>query len=115
MISDPPVSFQCDGRPHDIYFTVDGSASIKHTNFRNVRKLLQDLVILLTRQNDNLHIGMMQYSEVRKTEKNLRLAKHSTEEIIDAIQSMTYHAGLKTNTGNALSRVSTEVSFFSIT
>jgi hypothetical protein len=88
---------------------VDGSTSIKSTNFRSVRKLLQDLIILLTRQNDNLNIGIMQYSQVQKTEKVLSLGKHSTEEILDAVQSMNYHAGLKTKTGNALSRVSTEV------
>jgi hypothetical protein len=74
-----------------------------------VRKLLQDLIILLTRQNDNLHIGMMQYSAVEKTEKILRLAKHSTQTVLDAVQSMRYHAGSTTKTGNALSRVSTEV------
>jgi hypothetical protein len=51
----------------------------------------------------------MQYSKVQKTEKVLSLGKHSTEEILDAVQSMNYHAGLHTKTGNALSRVSTEV------
>ncbi|XP_046857342.1 collagen alpha-6(VI) chain-like isoform X3 [Xenia sp. Carnegie-2017] len=105
----PPPSFECNDKPQDIYFVVDGSASIKYTNFRSVRKLLQDLVVLLTRQNNNLHIGIMQYSEVSKNEKILKMEYHTREEILYAVQSIKYHAGRKTYTGNALSRVSTEV------
>lgn len=105
----PPPSFECNDKPQDIYFVVDGSASIKYTNFRSVRKLLQDLVVLLTRRNNNLHIGIMQYSEVSKNEKILKMEYHTREEILYAVQSIKYHAGRKTYTGNALSRVSTEV------
>ena len=51
----------------------------------------------------------MQYSQVQKTENVLSLGKHTTQEVLDAVQSMNYHRGLETKTGNALSRVSTEV------
>lgn len=111
---DPPASFHCKSGARDVFFAVDGSASIGYKNFKNVRKLIQDLIYLLKRKKLDLHIGLMQFSETEKTKVLLKLGIHLLESEINIVQSMAYQSGERTNAGNALSRINKEVCYFYI-
>ena len=99
----------CSREPHDIFFVVDGSASIKTRNFVYVRKFLMDLLSLLRIGISNINIGMLQFSEVRKTEILMDLDKYSLEHQMRVVDTMVYQRGKRTMTGNALTMVANQV------
>ena len=104
----------CRRTPHDIFFVVDGSASIKSRNFVFVRKFLMDLLGLLRLGISNINIGMLQFSEVKKTEILMDLDKYPLEEQMRVVDTMAYQAGKKTMTGNALTMVADQVGIITL-
>ncbi|XP_028404923.1 cartilage matrix protein-like [Dendronephthya gigantea] len=104
-----PPSPDCRRTPHDIFFVVDGSASIKSENFVHVRKFLMDLLMLLRVGISDIHIGLQQFSQVDKTEFLLNLDKYSAEEQMRVVDTMKYQMGRRTMTGDALTRVANKV------
>ncbi len=64
---------------------------------------------MLESPSSDLHIGMMQFSTIEKTEETLPLQKHSLNEELESIENMDYHSGRRTMLGDALSQVNDEV------
>ncbi|XP_028404925.1 matrilin-2-like [Dendronephthya gigantea] len=99
----------CRRDPQDIYFVIDGSASIKTPNFAKVQIFLMDFISLLRVESSNIHTGLMQYSEERLTSVVWDLGAYTEFETIINIRNMNYQAGTRTATGDALTRVNNEV------
>jgi hypothetical protein len=104
----------CRRTPHDIFFVVDGSASIKSRNFVHVRKFLMDLLGLLRAGISDINIGMQQFSEVRKTKIMMDLDKYSLDEQMQVVDTMVYQRGRRTMTGNALTMVADQVGIINL-
>ena len=68
-----------------------------------------DLLALLRVGISNINIGMLQFSEVEKTEIMMDLDKHPFEEQMKLVGTMKYQAGRRTMTGDALTIVSDKV------
>lgn len=93
---------QCHRKPHDIVFVVDGSASIKYTNFEKMRTFIMDFISLLRLESSDINTGFVQFSETRKTRHIWKLSKISEDTALRFVKYMPYQAGKKTMTGYAL-------------
>lgn len=71
-----------------------------------------DFLALLRVGIADLNIGMLQFSEVEKTEVLMDLAKYSAEHQMKQVDTMEYQAGRQTMTGDALTIVADQVSFY---
>ena len=60
-----------------------------------------------------MHIGLLQFSQVHKTEILLDLDKHPLGTQMKLVDKMKYQSGRKTMTGDALARVRNSVSLVS--
>jgi hypothetical protein len=103
-------SAQCRRGPHDIYFVIDGSASIKYHNFRKVQVFLLDFISLLRVEASEINTGLMQFSQKDLTSVVWDLGAYTESETIRNILKMEYQSGKKTRTGDALTRVNNKVS-----
>jgi hypothetical protein len=68
-----------------------------------------DLLSLLKIGISNINIGMLQFSEVRKTQILMDLDQHSLEHQMRVVDTMVYQRGRRTMTGNALTIVADQV------
>ncbi|XP_067277978.1 collagen alpha-6(VI) chain [Pseudorasbora parva] len=84
----------------DIVFLVDGSASIGHDNFQQIREFLSSLVENFEVGPDRIRIGLVQYSDTAHTEFSLNTYQNK-EEILSYIQELPYKRG-GTFTGQGL-------------
>lgn len=105
----PAESAKCSRGPQDIFFVIDGSASIKYFNFEKVQIFLMDLVSLLVTESSQINTGLMQFSQKEVTNVVWNLGRYSEYETIMNIRNMKYQAGTKTYTGDALARVNEKV------
>ena len=62
-------------------------------------------------QESDINTGLMQFSEIEKTELMLELDRHTLRTELDAMQTVHYQSGQKTMLGNALERVNNEVCY----
>ena len=106
----PRDSAQCRRGPHDIFFVIDGSASIKYFNFEKVQIFLMDLITLLRVEPSEINTGLMQFSKEDQTSIIWDLGRYNEFELIMYLRDMKYQAGVRTATGDALTRVNNEVS-----
>ena len=103
-------SAQCRRDPHDIFFVIDGSASIKYHNFEKVQLFLMDFISLLRVEASDINTGLLQFSQKDLTTFVWELGAYTEFDTIMKIRKMKYQAGSHTSTGDALTRVNNEVS-----
>ncbi|KAM5245931.1 collagen alpha-1(XX) chain [Ctenodactylus gundi] len=89
--------------PADVVFLVDGSWSIGHSHFQQIKDFLASVISPFEIGPDKVQVGLTQYSGVPQTEWDLN-SFHTKEELLDAIHSLRYKGG-NTFTGLALTHV----------
>ncbi|ELK04409.1 Collagen alpha-1(XX) chain [Pteropus alecto] len=89
--------------PVDLIFLVDGSWSIGHSHFRQVKDFLASIIKPFEIGPDKVQVGLTQYSGDPQTEWDLNTF-HTKEEVLAAVHSLRYKGG-NTFTGLALTHV----------
>ncbi|XP_015991587.2 collagen alpha-1(XX) chain [Rousettus aegyptiacus] len=96
--------FRCTpSTPADLIFLVDGSWSIGHSHFRQVKGFLASIIEPFEIGPDKVQVGLTQYSGEPQTEWDLNTF-HTKEEVLAAVHSLRYKGG-STFTGLALTHV----------
>lgn len=70
-----------------------------------------DLLDLLRAGISSINVGLLQFSEAKKTKILLDLGQHSLHDQMKLVHTMDYQAGRETMTGDALYLVRNSVSF----
>ncbi|XP_075820080.1 collagen alpha-1(XX) chain [Microtus pennsylvanicus] len=89
--------------PTDIIFLVDGSWSIGHSHFQQVKDFLASIITPFEIGPDKVQVGLTQYSGDPQTEWDLN-SFHTKEQVLAAVHSLRYRGG-NTFTGLALTHV----------
>uniref|UniRef100_A0A8D1QDT9 Collagen alpha-1(XX) chain n=1 Tax=Sus scrofa TaxID=9823 RepID=A0A8D1QDT9_PIG len=105
---DPPAlagpQFRCTPpTPVDMVFLVDGSWSIGHSHFQQVKDFLASVIEPFEIGPDRVQVGLTQYSGAPQTEWDLN-ALDTKEKVLAAVRSLRYRGG-NTFTGLALTHV----------
>ncbi|XP_042785989.1 collagen alpha-1(XX) chain [Panthera leo] len=105
---DPPTlaspQFRCTPpTPVDMIFLVDGSWSIGHSHFQQVKDFLASVIEPFDIGPDKVQVGLTQYSGDPQTEWDLSTFG-AKEDVLAAVRSLRYKGG-NTFTGLALSHV----------
>ncbi|ELK25837.1 Collagen alpha-1(XX) chain [Myotis davidii] len=98
------LQFHCmPPTPADMIFLVDGSWSIGHSHFQQVKDFLASIVEPFEIGPDKVQVGLTQYSGDPQTEWDLNTFS-TKEEVLAAVHSLHYRGG-NTFTGLALTHV----------
>ncbi|XP_047626608.1 collagen alpha-1(XX) chain isoform X3 [Phacochoerus africanus] len=89
--------------PVDMVFLVDGSWSIGHSHFQQVKDFLASVIEPFEIGPDRVQVGLTQYSGAPQTEWDLN-ALDTKEKVLAAVRSLRYRGG-NTFTGLALNHV----------
>ncbi|XP_063018763.1 collagen alpha-3(VI) chain isoform X2 [Melospiza melodia melodia] len=85
----------------DLIFLIDGSNNIGGVNFPAIRDFLVNLIETLRVGAQQIHIGVVQYSDQPRTE--FSLSSYSTKaDVLDAVKALGFRGGEEANTGAAL-------------
>ncbi|XP_053838751.1 collagen alpha-3(VI) chain isoform X2 [Vidua macroura] len=85
----------------DLIFLIDGSNNIGGVNFPAIRDFLVNLIEILRVGAQQIHIGVVQYSDQPRTE--FALNSYSTKaDVLDAVKALGFRGGEEANTGAAL-------------
>ncbi|XP_064516334.1 collagen alpha-3(VI) chain isoform X8 [Pseudopipra pipra] len=85
----------------DLIFLIDGSNNIGSVNFQAIRDFLVNLIESLRVGVQQIHIGVVQYSDQPRTE--FALNSYSTKaDVLDAVKALGFRGGEEANTGAAL-------------
>ncbi|TRZ18803.1 hypothetical protein HGM15179_008297 [Zosterops borbonicus] len=85
----------------DLIFLIDGSNNIGGVNFPAIRDFLVNLIETLRVGAQQIHIGVVQYSDQPRTEFSLN--SYSTKaDVLDAVKALGFRGGEEANTGAAL-------------
>uniref|UniRef100_A0A8C9CWG7 Collagen alpha-1(XX) chain n=1 Tax=Phocoena sinus TaxID=42100 RepID=A0A8C9CWG7_PHOSS len=96
--------FRCTSpTPVDMIFLVDGSWSIGHSHFQQVKDFLASIIEPFEIGPDKVQVGLTQYSGDPQTEWDLN-AFGTKEEVLAAVRGLQYRGG-NTFTGLALTHV----------
>ncbi|XP_003207417.2 collagen alpha-3(VI) chain isoform X6 [Meleagris gallopavo] len=88
----------------DLIFLIDGSNNIGSVNFQAIRDFLVNLIESLRVGAQQIHIGVVQYSDQPRTE--FALNSYSTKaDVLDAVKALSFRGGKEANTGAALEYV----------
>ncbi|XP_059563469.1 collagen alpha-1(XX) chain [Myotis daubentonii] len=98
------LQFHCmPPTPADMIFLVDGSWSIGHSHFQQVKDFLASIIEPFEIGPDKVQVGLTQYSGDPQTEWDLNTFS-TKEEVLAAVHSLLYRGG-NTFTGLALTHV----------
>uniref|UniRef100_A0A8B9S333 Collagen alpha-3(VI) chain n=1 Tax=Apteryx owenii TaxID=8824 RepID=A0A8B9S333_APTOW len=85
----------------DIIFLIDGSNNIGSVNFQAIRDFLVNLIESLRVGAQQIHIGVVQYSDQPRTE--FALNSYPTKaDVLAAVKALSFRGGEEANTGAAL-------------
>ncbi|OXB71916.1 UNVERIFIED_CONTAM: hypothetical protein H355_004589 [Colinus virginianus] len=88
----------------DLIFLIDGSNNIGSVNFQAIRDFLVNLIENLRVGAQQIHIGVVQYSDQPRTE--FALNSYSTKaDVLDAVKALSFRGGKEANIGAALEYV----------
>ncbi|KAM8869610.1 collagen alpha-6(VI) chain-like isoform 2-T3 [Spinachia spinachia] len=102
VITDICSEEACRNVQGDVFFLTDSSSGKNDEDFRKLKEFMKSLIRKTTEQNE-LQIGLMQFSSESRLEFAFKPSKE-TEEMISAIDGMEQMNG-DTNLGNALTNV----------
>lgn len=98
------ISFFQAQESADLIFLIDGSNNIGSVNFQAIRDFLVNLIESLRVGAQQIHIGVVQYSDQPRTE--FALNSYSTKaDVLDAVKALSFRGGKEANTGAALEYV----------
>ncbi|XP_029424316.1 collagen alpha-1(XX) chain isoform X3 [Nannospalax galili] len=101
-LADP--EFHCTPpKPTDMVFLVDGSWSIGHSHFQQIKDFLASVIMPFEIGPDKVQVGLTQYSGDPQTEWDLN-SFHTREQVLEAVHNLHYKGG-NTFTGLALTHV----------
>ncbi|KAL0595826.1 Collagen alpha-1 chain [Plecturocebus cupreus] len=105
---DPPTpaapQFRClPPTPADVVFLVDGSWSVGHSHFQQVKDFLASVIEPFEIGPDKVQVGLTQYSGDAQTEWDLNSLR-TKEQVLEAVRRLRYKGG-NTFTGLALTHV----------
>uniref|UniRef100_A0A8C6QWM8 Collagen alpha-1(XX) chain n=1 Tax=Nannospalax galili TaxID=1026970 RepID=A0A8C6QWM8_NANGA len=102
VLADP--EFHCTPpKPTDMVFLVDGSWSIGHSHFQQIKDFLASVIMPFEIGPDKVQVGLTQYSGDPQTEWDLN-SFHTREQVLEAVHNLHYKGG-NTFTGLALTHV----------
>ncbi|NWH63688.1 CO6A3 protein, partial [Geococcyx californianus] len=85
----------------DLIFLIDGSNNIGSFNFQAIRDFLVNLIESLRVGAQQIHIGVVQYSDQPRTE--FALNSYSTKaDVLDAVKALSFRGGEEANIGAAM-------------
>ncbi|XP_064371463.1 collagen alpha-3(VI) chain isoform X9 [Dromaius novaehollandiae] len=85
----------------DLIFLIDGSNNIGSVNFQAIRDFLVNLIESLRVGAQQIHIGVVQYSDQPRTE--FALNSYPTKaDVLAAVKALSFRGGEEANTGAAL-------------
>uniref|UniRef100_A0A8D0GWS9 Collagen alpha-3(VI) chain n=1 Tax=Sphenodon punctatus TaxID=8508 RepID=A0A8D0GWS9_SPHPU len=85
----------------DLIFLIDGSNIIGSSNFAAIRDFLLNFIERLSVGAQQMHIGVVQYSDQPRTE--FFLNSYSTKaDVLEAVKALSFLGGEEANTGEAL-------------
>ncbi|XP_074858011.1 collagen alpha-3(VI) chain isoform X4 [Carettochelys insculpta] len=85
----------------DLIFLIDGSNNIGSVNFPAIRDFLVNFIERLSVGAQQIHIGVVQYSDQPRTEFSLN--RYSTKaDVLKAVKALSFLSGEEANTGTAL-------------
>ncbi|XP_015723574.1 collagen alpha-3(VI) chain isoform X9 [Coturnix japonica] len=88
----------------DIIFLIDGSNNIGSVNFQAIRDFLVNMIESLRVGAQQIHIGVVQYSDQPRTE--FALNSYTTKaDVLDAVKALSFRGGKEANIGAALEYV----------
>ncbi|XP_034058037.1 LOW QUALITY PROTEIN: uncharacterized protein col6a3 [Gymnodraco acuticeps] len=99
-----PTSTGVPSKKADIVFLVDGSINLGRDNFNEVMKFITNLIDLFFNEQDNLQIGLAQYTTDVTDVFYLNTYKNK-QDIVSAIGRADYKGGRRINTGAAIRHV----------
>lgn len=95
------ISFFKAQESADLIFLIDGSNNIGSVNFQAIRDFLVNLIESLRVGAQQIHIGVVQYSDQPRSE--FALNSYSTKaDVLDAVKALSFRGGEEANTGAAL-------------
>lgn len=95
------ISFFKAQESADLIFLIDGSNNIGSVNFPAIRDFLVNLIESLRVGAQQIHIGVVQYSDEPRTE--FALNSYSTKaDVLDAVKALSFRGGEEANIGAAL-------------
>lgn len=98
------ISFFQAQESADLIFLIDGSNNIGSVNFQAIRDFLVNLIESLRVGAQQIHIGVVQYSDQPRTE--FALNSYSTKaDVLDAVKALSFRGGKEANIGAALEYV----------
>ncbi|XP_029462348.1 collagen alpha-3(VI) chain isoform X2 [Rhinatrema bivittatum] len=88
----------------DLVFLIDGSNNVGHNNFLTTRDFLVNLIERLSVGEDQIRVGVVQYSSEPRTE--FMFKSYTTKaDVLDAVKALSFKGGEETNIGAALNFV----------
>ncbi|XP_030436250.1 collagen alpha-3(VI) chain isoform X5 [Gopherus evgoodei] len=88
----------------DLIFLIDGSNNIGSVNFPAIRDFLVNFIERLSVGTQEIHIGVVQYSDQPRTEFSLN--RYSTKaDVLNAVKALSFLGGEEANIGAALESV----------
>ncbi|XP_033966211.2 collagen alpha-3(VI) chain isoform X1 [Pseudochaenichthys georgianus] len=99
-----PTSTGVPSKKADIVFLVDGSINLGRDNFNEVMKFITNLIDLFFNEQDNLQIGLAQYTTDVTDVFYLNTYKNK-QDVVSAIGRADYKGGRRINTGAAIKHV----------
>ncbi|CAI9734866.1 Hypothetical predicted protein [Octopus vulgaris] len=91
------TDYYCGGKPADIVFLLDASASIWGPDFKKQTKFVEDVVSMFQISPDMTQVGVLTYSHDVNLE--FPLNRHKTKQgLVRAIQRIPHRPGFATNT-----------------
>lgn len=101
----------CTTRNADILFILDGSRSIKDSDFQKMKSFVTELVYRFNISRQESHVSLIQFSNEDRTMVEFYLDDYFTKSsIMKKIESLLSHKGGYTYTGTALKVAREQVS-----
>jgi hypothetical protein len=97
----------------DILYLVDGSGSIRRTNFESIKHELKVLSGKFDIGPDKTQIALMQFGRATATKIEFNLGEKSTLQAVnDGVDNMSWLTSLGTATGDAIKKAGEQARFF---
>ena len=93
----------CTPKKQDIFMVIDSSRSIGQSIYPRLRRFVRRLVNKLDISDERTHVGILQASDRRRTQYEMKLGEFTNpKEIESVINEMEYHKGYTSYIGRGL-------------
>ncbi|CAB4002110.1 Hypothetical predicted protein, partial [Paramuricea clavata] len=93
----------CTPKKQDIFMVIDSSRSIGRSIYPRLRRFVRRLVNKLDISDERTHVGILQASDRRRTQYEMKLGEFTNPKVIESvINEMEYHRGYTSYIGRGL-------------